>query len=86
MVVHKRFESMKRVYGLSKEKYNQMYERQNGACFICEDTSKLMVDHCHTTGKVRALLCRACNFGLGNFRDNPRLLNLAIGYLKHHGN
>ena len=40
------------------------------------------VDHCHTTNKVRGILCAACNFGIGKFKDSTALLYLAIDYLK----
>lgn len=57
------------------------------ACdFKCEICSKQLdvpyVDHCHTTKKVRGILCNKCNFGIGHFDDNPALLESAIRYLK----
>lgn len=39
------------------------------------------IDHCHTTGKIRGMLCGHCNRGLGHFRDNPATLKQAILYL-----
>jgi hypothetical protein len=55
-------------------------------CQICSKTDRraLNVDHCHTTGKVRGLLCDNCNKGLGLFRDDKDLLTSAINYLKEH--
>jgi hypothetical protein len=52
-------------------------------CQICSlpDRRALNVDHCHTTGKVRGLLCDSCNKGLGMFKDNPDLLTNAVKYL-----
>lgn len=69
-------------YGLSVEKYNEMYKEQNGLCLICEIPSeKLFVDHDHKKGDVRGLLCRNCNSGLGFFLDTPNILVSAIKYL-----
>jgi hypothetical protein len=69
-------------YGLSERDYDAMLTRQNGLCAICKDWMvEPNVDHCHTTGKVRGLLCSSCNIGLGNFKDSQRLLAQAIVYL-----
>lgn len=60
-----------------------MFSEQKGLCGICKkgiDESS-HVDHCHSTGKVRGLLCRPCNSGLGLFSDSTRLLKSAITYL-----
>lgn len=79
--------AMRRKYGISTEVYNQMRESQNYRCAICglgeESLTKgLVVDHCHGSGKVRKLLCTTCNTGIGMFKDNPRILALAVDYLK----
>lgn len=50
-------------------------------CTICGDEADLVVDHCHSTNKVRGLLCNRCNKGLGLFRDDPDLLEFARIYL-----
>lgn len=72
-----------RRYGLSFEDYNAMVKVQNGRCYICKAaTDKLYVDHCHKTGKTRALLCSSCNAGLGGFRDSVEILTSAIEYIK----
>lgn len=82
---------IKRHYGLSIEDYNKMLEEQNNGCAICgkqHDSSKkrgrLYVDHCHTTGKVRSLLCSAHNSMLGYAEDQVETLQKAIDYLKKH--
>lgn len=72
-------------YGLTQEQYEDMLLQSGGKCSICkEHTTKLHVDHDHVTGKVRGLLCRACNHGIGNFKDDTALLTAAIGYLESH--
>lgn len=84
---------MKKAYGVSKKRYVHMMKRQDGKCLICGMVSTnpwmkdhlpidLFVDHCHTTGKVRGLLCHFCNAGLGFFRDNVENLANAINYLQ----
>jgi len=64
--------------------YDHLFEKQQGRCAICERAQeglRLAVDHSHQTGERRGLLCRACNLGLGNFRDDPASLQRAIEYL-----
>jgi hypothetical protein len=51
---------------------------------VCGSSEALAIDHCHATKAVRGLLCRACNSGLGHFRDNPALLLTATLYLEGH--
>ncbi len=73
-------------YGLTLEQYTKMIEDQHNCCSICEKKfDKLVVDHCHTTGKVRALLCNDCNTGLGMFKENKSTMLNAIKYIDHHG-
>jgi hypothetical protein len=55
--------------------------RQGKCCAICSTTDDLNVDHCHTTQKIRGVLCGYCNRGLGNFKDSKELLESAIKYL-----
>jgi len=72
---------LKREYGITTGQYNEMLEEQEGKCAICYRTRKLVVDHCHKTRKVRSLVCRPCNLGLGAFEDNNELLLQATEYL-----
>ena len=78
----------KRKYGISLEIYNQMLVDQKGVCKICGtktpgvSINHFHVDHCHTTGVVRGLLCSHCNTGLGRFKDKQELLLAAVFYLK----
>ena len=72
-----------RKYNFTKEKYKEMVELQKSKCAICSiKDNQLQVDHNHTTDTIRGLLCINCNVGLGRFKDNKRLLNNAIKYLK----
>jgi hypothetical protein len=75
---------LRRVYGISKDEYEAMLARQGGVCGICKKppVEPFLVDHCHTTGKVRKLLCRKCNTVLGFCGDDHRLLTAAAEYLK----
>lgn len=76
---------LKTRYGISLEEYDAMFVRQSGVCAICkcpEGYGPLVVDHSHRTTYVRKLLCRACNIGLGCFKDSPELMAKAIEYLK----
>lgn len=79
------FNSASRKYGITKEDYQQMWDKQGGFCRICskilDGQRRPAVDHDHITGKVRGLLCSKCNTGLGQFNDNPDLLLLACDYL-----
>ena len=76
---------IKRYYGLSPEEYNEIVKHQDGKCAICNLTLKLSVDHNHTTGKVRGLLCSSCNTVLGHARDSIVILQRAILYLESLG-
>lgn len=78
---------LKRTYGITLVEYNTMFKEQKGCCKICGTHQSnlkhsLHVDHCHTTGEVRGLLCSNCNAGLGMFKDNVTFLKNAIEYLK----
>ena len=69
-------------YGIEPEQYEKMLIEQSYQCYICNVETKLVVDHCHESGKVRGLLCHHCNVMLGNAKDNPALLRLAANYLE----
>lgn len=56
--------------------------RQLGSCIICGAIENIVVDHDHRTGRVRGALCQSCNMGLGHFKDNPELLELAAMYVR----
>lgn len=85
----------KAAYGMASGEYEAMRDAQGDLCAICRRPEvvlnkttlaprRLAVDHCHATGKVRALLCSQCNGGLGNFSDDIDRMKAAIAYLEHH--
>lgn len=75
-----------RKYGLSSEQFEAMLIAQQGRCQICNDPFEgrldPAIDHCHANDQVRGLLCSTCNTGLGQFKDSPKLLELAAAYLR----
>ena len=74
-------------YGITQEDYDKKLAYQNYGCGLCGQApriKKLAVDHCHTTGKIRDLLCGSCNTALGLFKDNPELMNKAADYIRKH--
>ncbi len=86
--------TLRRRYGISLSEYNDLLKSQGGVCAICGlpetfvygDGVKgiLSVDHNHKNGRRRQLLCRSCNHGIGNFKDDIGLLQKAIAYLTLH--
>jgi hypothetical protein len=82
-----------REYGIDLDQYVEMLKSQNHLCAICGqpettkqngEIKKLSIDHNHTTGEVRELLCTNCNTSLGGFKDDLAILKSAIEYLKKH--
>lgn len=85
----RRNRKLKSNYGITNEVYERMLKEQGGKCAICGSeetknsyTQHFAVDHCHTSGKVRGLLCDYCNTGLGRFNDDTDTLEKAVEYLK----
>ena len=75
-----------REYGVTKEEFYAIFEKQGGKCAICLDpiTDKDSMDHCHNKNKARGILCTNCNIALGQFEDNIEVLNSAILYLERY--
>ena len=74
-------------YGLSEEQYLGLLRAQEGRCAICQRKASemkkpLVVDHCHTTGEIRGLICDSENTSLGKFEDDPARLRAAADYLE----
>lgn len=84
---------LRRKFGINLHDYGEMLLAQEGKCAICGsrdagtrngEKKSLAVDHDHTTGKVRGLLCESCNQGLGKFNDSREVLLKAAAYLEKH--
>lgn len=81
---------LRRCYGTTTIDYDRMLAAQFGVCAVCAtDTpgrghEHFSVDHDHSTGEVRGLLCFGCNVGLGHFGDDPARLRAAAAYLEEH--
>lgn len=77
---------LKRKYGIDHSKFDDMLAEQDGKCAICltEDPAGVNwhVDHCHSTGKVRGLLCCSCNQSLGMLKENVSIMESMIKYVK----
>lgn len=80
---------LKRRFGISLEDYNKMLHDQGGKCLVCGSTEsfnghKLAVDHDHTTGRVRGLLCKACNSALGLLKEDITNMENLIKYVEEY--
>jgi hypothetical protein len=74
---------LKTTYGISVEQYQAILASSGGVCAICSQKARKMVlDHNHTTMKVRGILCDTCNRALGMFKDNAPLLRRAAKYVE----
>lgn len=68
-------------FGITVEDFNNQLDYQNDVCSVCGDPNPISVDHCHSSGKIRGILCRSCNTMLGMAKDNPNTLLSGIKYL-----
>jgi hypothetical protein len=78
--------NLERNYGMTMEQYQEQVAKQDGKCAICRiaPNHRLHVDHDHRTGAVRDLLCRPCNYALGNAQDSLRIVRAMVTYLERH--
>lgn len=86
--------NLQRSFGISLDDYLEKFTNQSGKCAICKQSEtsisqsktlrRLAVDHCHTTGKIRELLCNRCNTTIGRVGDNPELLIKMANYIIKH--
>lgn len=80
--------SLMKLYGITLDDYDVMLKSQNGVCAVCHSSCKtgrsLAVDHCHSTGAVRGLLCANCNRAIGLFQEDRSRMTAAIAYIDRH--
>lgn len=81
-VTYSRKSRLERLYKMTQQDYEDMKLNQGNKCLICEKEKPLVIDHCHTAGKVRGLLCGLCNSGIGHLKDDAENLKRAIAYLE----
>lgn len=75
--------NLKKNYNFTLHEYNELLKKQNGVCAIClQPSTRFHLDHNHTTGQVRAVLCNNCNVGLGYFKENITYLQAAITFVQ----
>jgi hypothetical protein len=83
----KRNSNLKREFGITLHDFDRMLEAQGFLCAICR--SPLLpwphLDHDHTTGRVREILCHHCNLAIGNVKDDPSRAEAVAAYLRKHG-
>ena len=80
---------LRKTYNLTSEDFDRMLEEQDGKCDLCgisqtKTYGSLCVDHNHETGKVRALLCKKCNFIVGAIENSPETAESVRTYLFNH--
>lgn len=86
-VRRKRNKMLRSKYGINIEQYDAILESQGGGCAICSRKPgkiALHVDHCHSTGVVRGVLCHQCNWYLGTIEGGPSVLENLLNYISKH--
>lgn len=87
---YRRKHHLKQFFNMTEEAYEELLIKQGGVCAICKTddpgnrhkTKNLNVDHDHSSGKIRGLLCTSCNHALGKFKDDPLIIEAAVEYLR----
>lgn len=83
-----RFYGLKDRLGMSQAEYEALLDSQGGVCAICQKSNwngkTPHVDHDHTTGKIRGILCHNCNYSLGLIMDDPKIAQAMVDYLEKY--
>ncbi len=81
---YRKWSNIRRRYGINQERYNEIVEAQENKCVLCHEEigPKSVVDHCHSSGVVRGILCNNCNALVGFSKESIEVLNRTIEYLK----
>lgn len=89
--LHQRKWNLSRFWKMTPEDFDKMRDAHGGVCAICKcpppggkGNEHLHIDHCHSTNKIRGLLCNNCNNGIGRFKDDPTNLRAAADYLEKY--
>lgn len=93
--VNNKHNKLTKIYGISLHQYNMLLTKQNNVCAICKKDEakidkrthqprKLSVDHDHTNGKIRGLLCSLCNMAIGMMKDDFNIIVSAAEYIQEH--
>lgn len=70
-----------RKYGIGIIEYEARIASQGGRCAICKEKTRLHLDHCHETGKLRDMLCGPCNLSIGQLREDPERIHALYRYV-----
>lgn len=74
---------IRRRYGIGLREFAEILASQGGKCAVCRKVEKRMVvDHCHSNGAIRGILCNRCNVALGMAKDDPTRLRALVRYLE----
>ena len=93
VILHERKRYLKKKYGISFDDYENLFRLQGGVCAVCNrpetmsigrKITNLSVDHDHKTGKVRGLLCFACNTALGQLGESIDRIRSLAAYVEKH--
>lgn len=78
---------MRRAYGIRQDEFDALLARQDGKCAVCGGGpngpgTRLHIDHCHTSNRIRGLLCAKCNTAVGLLGDDPKRADALAAYLR----